>query len=227
MAIRVRRGNQADFDGNKLVSGELGLVLDKGEVYFCYSPGNTKKLQTAEDLQNLLNASPEAYTALQQLIADLTADPNELVNILNNISVLQSGKIDKSSIVNTDTINDTTKVPSTAVTHALGLEIDALTNNLAVQMEVLGAGVTILRTGNMRILNIENATSDADNTISGALIPVDDRPSYNARGICTYSSGLVGNAMISGGLVYLSNLAGGGAPSVTGLFGTIVWVVQN
>lgn len=130
MAIRVRRGNQADFDGNKLVAGELGLVLDKGEVYFCYSPGNTKKLMTAEDLQNLLNASPEAYIALQQLIADLTTDPNELANILSNISALQSGKIDKTSMVNTDTINDTTKVPSTAVTHALGLEVDTLTNNL-------------------------------------------------------------------------------------------------
>ena len=94
MAIRVRRGNQADFDGNKLVAGELGLVLDKGEVYFCYSPGNAKKLMTAEDLQNLLNASPEAYQALQQLVSDLTADPNELSNILSNISDLQSGKID-------------------------------------------------------------------------------------------------------------------------------------
>lgn len=96
MAIRVRRGNQADFDSNKLVAGELGLVLDRGEVYFCYSPGNTKKLMTAEDLQNLLSASPEAYIALQQLIADLTTDPNELANILSNISDLQSGKLDKA-----------------------------------------------------------------------------------------------------------------------------------
>lgn len=48
-----------------------------------------------------------------------------------NIGVLASEKIDKNSIVNTDTINDTTKVPSTAVTHALGLEVDTLTNNFA------------------------------------------------------------------------------------------------
>ena len=96
MAIRIRRGNQIDFDKNKLVAGELGLVLDAGEVYFCYSPGNTRKLQTAEDLQSLLNASPEAYQALQQLLSDLTADPNELVNILSNISALQSGKLDKT-----------------------------------------------------------------------------------------------------------------------------------
>jgi hypothetical protein len=33
------------------------------------------------------------------------------------------------TVVNTDTINDTTKIPSSAVTFALGKEIDTLTNN--------------------------------------------------------------------------------------------------
>lgn len=90
MAIRLRRGNQVDFDKNKLLPGELGLVLDTGTLYFCYSAGNTKQLTTAEDVQNLLNATPEAYTALQQCLADLANNPSELTNILNNINNLQS-----------------------------------------------------------------------------------------------------------------------------------------
>ena len=138
MALRVRRGLKKDFDPNKLLSGELAILTDVGEMHYCFSAGNVKRLQTEEDLQNLLNASPEAYTALQQLIADLTDNPNELANILSNISTLQTdvstlqtGKIDKTSIVQTDTVNDTAKVASAAVAYAHGLEIDALTDNLA------------------------------------------------------------------------------------------------
>lgn len=123
MAIRIRRGNKIDFDPNKMVAGELGLALDSGELYFCYSPGNVKRLQTAEDLQNLLNASEEAYTALQQLVSDLAADPNELANILSNISNLQDGltvlegglndKIDKTEKgVTIPTLDQDGKVPS-------------------------------------------------------------------------------------------------------------------
>lgn len=93
MAIRSRRGNKSEFDKNKLLPGEHALVLDEGELWFCYGAGQSKKLQTAEDLQALLDASPDAYTALQQLIADLESNPNELTNILNDITSLYD-KID-------------------------------------------------------------------------------------------------------------------------------------
>ena len=96
MAIRIRRGNQIDFDKNKLVQGELAIVLDAGELHFCYGAGNTKKLATKEDLQEMLDMSETSYSALIQLIADLEDNPNELTNILNNISALQSGKLDKA-----------------------------------------------------------------------------------------------------------------------------------
>ena len=52
-----------------------------------------------------------------------------LTNILNNISALQSGKIDKTAIVQ-HRYNDTTKVPSSAVTYGLGQQIDTINNNL-------------------------------------------------------------------------------------------------
>ena len=90
MAIRIRRGNQVDFEKNKLVQGELAIVLDAGELHFCYGAGNTKRLATKEDLQEMLDMSETSYSALIQLIADLENDPNELTNILSNISALQS-----------------------------------------------------------------------------------------------------------------------------------------
>ena len=123
-------------------------------------------MQTEEDLQNLLNASPTAYTALQQLIADLTDNPNELANILSNISTLQTDvgnkaslmttvktsivsainelvasialKFNKSDIVQTDTVNDTTKVASAAVAYVHGIEIDTLNDNLAKHFPSIG-----------------------------------------------------------------------------------------
>ena len=159
MALRVRRGLKKDFDPNKLLSGELAILTDVGEMHYCFSAGNVKRLQTEEDLQALLNASPTAYTALQQLVDDLNANPSELANILSNISTLQSDvgnkesllttvktsivgainelvtaialKFNKSDIVQTDTVSDTTKVASAAVVREHGLEIDTLNDNLA------------------------------------------------------------------------------------------------
>jgi hypothetical protein len=131
MAIRLRRGNNADFDPNKLIAGELGLVLDAGKLYFCYSAGNTKQLTTADEIQTLLNAAPAAYTALQQVLVDLANNPSELTNILNNITALQTGKIDKTSIIQTTATNDSTKVPSSAVTYGLQQSVTAISDNLA------------------------------------------------------------------------------------------------
>lgn len=50
----------------------------------------------------------------------------------NAIEDLYSVKFAKTDIVQTDTVNDITKIASAAVTRALGLEIDAVNNNLAV-----------------------------------------------------------------------------------------------
>ena len=44
MAIRIRRGNQVDFDKNKLVQGELAIVLDAGELTLLLWSRNTKRL---------------------------------------------------------------------------------------------------------------------------------------------------------------------------------------
>lgn len=85
-----------DFEPNKLLPGEFAFPVDTGEVYYCVAPGNVKRVATKEELQEILTSSPEAYTALQQLLSDLELNPSELTNILNNIASLQSGKLDKT-----------------------------------------------------------------------------------------------------------------------------------
>lgn len=57
--------------------------------------------------------------------------------LLKNIKTLRSGKIDKTSIGQTDTVNDVTKVASTAITYAHGQSISTINNNLAKRMELI------------------------------------------------------------------------------------------
>lgn len=130
MSINHRRGKLIDFDPYKMTTGEWAFP-DDGTARYCVSPGVVKTAATKEDLQNILNSSAEAYQALQKLINDLTADPNQLTTILNDILELQSNKIGKSDLIQTDTIADMNKPPSSVVTEAHGREIDELTNNLA------------------------------------------------------------------------------------------------
>ena len=54
---------------------------------------------------------------------------------LSNIITLIAGKIDKTSIANTDTVNDTTKVLGANVGYTLGQEIDDISNNLTSLMQ--------------------------------------------------------------------------------------------
>lgn len=87
--IKIRRGIEDNFIPSNLLPGELHITTDSGKVHFCYSAGNVKQLATIAQLQELLNVSPEAYLALQQLIADLE-DETVLTGILNDIERVES-----------------------------------------------------------------------------------------------------------------------------------------
>jgi len=95
MAIQNRFGDTENFDPNKMIRAEWAFPSD-GYAYYCVAPGVVKKVVTAEEIQTILNASSEAYTALQALLADLENNPSEITNILNDIIALQNGKLDKT-----------------------------------------------------------------------------------------------------------------------------------
>lgn len=54
MAIRMRRGNEADLDKTKLVSGEIAVSVDADKVRVSKGNGETIDLATQEDLQNII-----------------------------------------------------------------------------------------------------------------------------------------------------------------------------
>ena len=121
MAIQSRRGNIANFDANKMLPGEFACALDTGELFYCVSPGNVKRCATKEELQQILTSTPEAYTALQELIANLQ-NQTVLTGILNDISNLKSTKlaITGDSKTNTTTFTEAGTLANinSAETHA-------------------------------------------------------------------------------------------------------------
>lgn len=59
----------------------------------------------------------------------------KILKRFNTIAMSLTSKIDKTSIVQTTEVNDTTKVPSSAVTYAHGQAISTLNSNLAVKAD--------------------------------------------------------------------------------------------
>ena len=86
MAILIRRGLLSLFDKRKLRPGELAITTDGTKLYYCYSAGNVKEVATVDDLQNILDAQPEAYQALQELISELNDDTSLAASMLAQIN---------------------------------------------------------------------------------------------------------------------------------------------
>jgi hypothetical protein len=103
MAIQHRRGLKVDFDPNKMLPGEFAYALDTAELFYCYGVGNVKRLATIEDIEILLDTNETAYTALQQLIAELENE-TVLTGILSDISNLQDNKLDKTGVSSNNTV---------------------------------------------------------------------------------------------------------------------------
>lgn len=100
MAIQHRRGNERDFDPNKLLPGEWAVFLDTQKVWMCFAPGIVKRLGTYEDFYAQIT---EATKDIRDSYVD---DFNEIKADIELIAdVVSSGKeevlIIKSDIVNT------------------------------------------------------------------------------------------------------------------------------
>lgn len=79
MAIRNRRGNKADFDPGKMLSGESAVVIDNEEMHIAFAPGRTKKIATYEDMvQNIKDAN-------QEIVDEITSGANAVANVVEGV----------------------------------------------------------------------------------------------------------------------------------------------
>lgn len=64
MAIQMRRGNAANYDGTKMLPGEFAVATDEEELYIAFATGNSKKVLTEDDMDSpALTGTPTAPTA--------------------------------------------------------------------------------------------------------------------------------------------------------------------
>ena len=53
MAIQMRRGNAANYDETKMLPGEFAVATDEEELYIAFATGNSKKVLTEDDFENI------------------------------------------------------------------------------------------------------------------------------------------------------------------------------
>ena len=192
MAIQHRRANFADFDPFKMLPAEWAFPLDRGEGYYCISPGNVRRVATKEELIGILETNQEAYDGLQQLISELE-DETVLTGILADISqLLDDVAINKIHITDNrtdidtnaqDIINLDTKTMSHLANKANQLEVDATNlriDNLVIpispenaNIEVTDARNSIVKNKNFASLKARLEESEKDSTAINSKINFD------------------------------------------------------
>jgi hypothetical protein len=91
--------------------------------------------KSGADINNSTVTFTEATTDTDIASGDkLSTLFSKILKRFNTIATTLANKFDKSNIVNTDTVNDVNKVPSSAVTYALGGEIDNLANAMPYKL---------------------------------------------------------------------------------------------
>ena len=56
MAIQMRRGNLVNYDEDKMLPGEFGVATDEEELYIAFGTGNSKRVLTENDFDNIPSA---------------------------------------------------------------------------------------------------------------------------------------------------------------------------
>ena len=69
MAIQMRRGNQAEFNPDLLMPGEIAVSQDTTRVYMCFTRGVVIQLAVTDTLEETLREVEAALATLNQTIA--------------------------------------------------------------------------------------------------------------------------------------------------------------
>jgi len=97
MAIRMRRGNLADYDPTKQLSGEFAVSIDSNagdqKVFMSFGNGQSKELMTVEDAETQIEEATEEAISEATSIAEQAASDSEAYAI---------GKRDGTDVPSTD-----------------------------------------------------------------------------------------------------------------------------
>lgn len=202
MAIQHRRGNFADFDPYKMRPGEWAFPLDRGEGYYCITPGDVRRVATKEEIIEILETSEQAYDGLQQLLTELE-DETVATGILNDIASLIT-KTNKNE-------NDITKIKNSRIGTNMAINTDDipqwvefLSNRAHLSpsaIDNLEAGDKITLSAYLSNFNISNVALGIGFTDAGdAEIAFVQGGYVNSEGMYTFTTTIPANAV--GGDIY-------------------------
>lgn len=105
MAIQNRRGPYGKLDTTKLLPGEYAIVIqddpfckDGKAAYICFQAGDTKRMATYEDMQELI------AEATQEIVDNLTEEIDKVIIIANNTILAAEKATDFANAVGEDLI---------------------------------------------------------------------------------------------------------------------------
>jgi hypothetical protein len=81
MAIQVRRGNEADFDPNKLLPGETATTLDTKKIFHAFAPGDIHQMAIIEEMTSAVNNA--VNNATEDIQTEFTANVTAATNSAN------------------------------------------------------------------------------------------------------------------------------------------------
>ena len=81
MAIQVRRGNEADFDANKMLPGEWAVSLDTKYVRMCFAPGIVLRMASYESFEADI---AELDSKLSSEIANVQSEIEGITDLFSN-----------------------------------------------------------------------------------------------------------------------------------------------
>lgn len=89
MAIQHRRGNAIKFDKNKLLPGELAVILDTRRVYACFKAGDIKELGAFEDITAYFESENKALQkAFTDKINQLGTNNTTATTLIKNLTAV-------------------------------------------------------------------------------------------------------------------------------------------
>ena len=95
MATQMRRGQQIDFNPDKMLPGEWAVSLDRKNIYMCFSPGDVRRMSTYEEMVQNIQDATEAVAAL--FTADVQAAILEAMQSAADADLASQGAVEKGN----------------------------------------------------------------------------------------------------------------------------------
>ena len=111
----------------RVLSDEVLLTSARFEFYVRKSLINDKTIESTDEFPVLTQLMQDTSTLIDQVNQIEKQVPE---NVVSRIDAMESGKVDKTDIVQTDTISDASKVPSSVVTNKLSSQVTELNKNM-------------------------------------------------------------------------------------------------